>query len=424
MSNIDKEARYYLKNDPLGYITKVASIFHKSDNNIFKLATLSSLQHAIKNYDRGIYINVTGSPGKGKSDSLDVMSHLLPDSWAMKSSISAKSLFYMGSSGQLENVKIIYSDDINFSEDLVETLKKATSKFSEEINHTTLIKQNPITLTIPSRLTWWFTSVDSLPDDQLSSRFINVSVDESDYTDQNVARLMTQYAFESQIDINNFESVKICQRMFEILCAVPRGVIAPYHRAIGYYDPQDRRLIGSFISILKTVTFMNQFNRERTKNGYIISEVEDFNQAINLFSYFYKTHKTKLSKPELEVFNIIENTLKMPFCDGVTIDMIQKKFKRSDSRISQILNILLKKIPNLTWEQRSVAVRLPDGSSKSVPKKYYYFTSQRENDKNEMMPEGTLADIYIDRSKVDVAIDSFWRTNEEIYPKSHLSQKL
>lgn len=417
MSKIDKIARYNLKNNPLDYITKVASIFHRSDTNIFRLATLSTLQHAIKNYERGIYINVTGSPGKGKSDSLDVMAHLLPEDWTLKSSITAKSLFYMGSSGQLEDVKIVYSDDIHFSEDLIETLKKATSRFSEEINHTTLVKQTPMTLTIPARLTWWFTSVDSLPDDQLASRFINVSVDESEDTDQDVARLMTQYAFESQVDIDNFESVKVCQRMFEILCSVPKGVIAPYHQAIGYYDPQDRRVVASFISILKSVTFMNQLNREKTENGYIISEIEDFKQAIHLFSCFYKTHRTKLSKPELEVFNIIADILKNPLHDGVSIDMIQKRFKRSESRISQILNILLKKAPNLTCEQRSVTVKLPDGSTRSVPKKYYYFTSQQESDMNDMMPKGFLADIYIDVNKVDSAIDSFWRINEEVYPR-------
>ena len=418
MSKIDKIARYNLQHEPLNYIVKTAGIFHKSDENIFRLATLSALQHAINGYDRGIYMNVSGSPGKGKSDALDVMANLLPKDWTRKSSVSAKSLFYMGSDGQLEGVKIIYSDDIHFSEDLIETLKKSTSKFSEEINHTTLIRQNPVTLTIPPRLTWWFTSVDSLPDDQLSSRFINVSVDESKHTDQEAARLMTKYAFESQIDIDNFDAVKICRRMFKILCAVHKGVIAPYHQAISYYDPEDRRLVGSFISILKSVTFMNQFNREKTKNGFIISEVKDFKQSINLFSYFYETHKTKLSKPELEVFNIINNELKNPECDGVSTDMIQKKFRRSYARISQILTILLEKIPNLTWEQRSTTVKLPDGTARSVPKKYYYLTSRRKYNPNSAMPEGTLADIYIDVNKIDDVTDAFWRTNEEIYPRT------
>ena len=404
---IEKKAIEILKGDDImKYIIDVAHIFHKSDDDIFRLAILSAIQHKISNFDRGLYINVTGSPGKGKSDSLDILSDLLPEEWTLITSLTPKTLFYASENGSLDEVKIIFSDDISFNnEDLVETLKKITSKFSKGINHTTTIKQTSVTLKIPAKKTFWFTSVASLPDTQLASRFINISVDESPTTDDEVARLMTKNAFDSNTIRDNYFNVKVCKCIFSKLCENEYGIISPYYEAIKYNNPNDRRLIASFLSILKCVTFLNHFKREITKDNNIISEVEDFEIAVSILSSIYKTHKSKLSKPELEIYNVIEANN-----DKMTLSQIQKIVKRSEGSIRTNLMSLLEKVPNLSSESQTVQEINKGGKQVNKTSKYYFITNESQFDPNEYMPKGKLADIYIDSTIYDRVVSQFWET--------------
>ena len=83
-SNVEKKANEILINDNvIDYIVKVANIIHKSDQNLFKIAILSTIQHAVSNYDYGLYINIVGSAGKGKSHGLNTLTKLLPDDWVL-----------------------------------------------------------------------------------------------------------------------------------------------------------------------------------------------------------------------------------------------------------------------------------------------------------------------------------------------------
>ena len=406
---INKEAnRILLEEDILDYVVKVAHIQHRSDDDLFKIAILSLIQHSIKDYDYGLYLNIVGSAGKGKSHSLNVLSKIVPDDWVYKTSITPKSLYQASDAGMLDSVKIIFSDDINFiNVDLIETLKKATSEFDSSIMHMTLVHNEPKYFTIKSGISYWFTSVASIPDSQLSSRFINISVDESQKTDDDVMKMMTKNALGIKRNYNRLESMQICKCIFDKICSNKIDIVAPFAEAIGYNDVNDRRLIQSFLSTFKCVVFLNRFKRQII-NDQIIADIDDFNQAVSIFSKVYDTHKSKLSKPELKIRDIIIKAGKISTQD------IQKSIKLSDSILSANLVSLLEKVPNLSVVRENVRGINKAGEEITKSLKFYIITSATKIDNNQYMPKGKLADIYIRPDIYNDVVDDFWRQVEDM----------
>ena len=404
----NKANEVILHENILDYIVKVAQIDHKSDEDLFKIAILSVIQHSIESYNYGLYLNIVGSAGKGKSHALNVLTKLMPDNWVYKTSITPKSLFQASDAGRLDEVKIIFSDDISFENiELIETLKKATSEFDSKIQHMTLVNNKPQYFEIKPGLSYWFTSVASIPDSQLSSRFINISVDETEKTDIDVMKMMTKNALGIKRDRNVLFSIQVCQCIFDKICLTKVDVVAPFAQAIGYSDVNDRRLIQSFLSTFKCVVFINRFKR-KIINGQIIAEMQDFNEAIDIFSRVYETHKAKLSIPELKVFNLIKES------NSMTVNDIIAKMNYSAGRIRGAIESLMEKT---TLSREKISIRDDAGASGKEGNKtsYHYFIPNKDKvDMNKYMPAGKLADIFMRSDIVDDVIDSFWREVEDM----------
>lgn len=395
-------------NNIIDYIVDVANINHKSDRDLFKIAILSCIQHSVQDYNYGLYLNIVGSAGKGKSHSLNVLTKLLPDDWVYKTSITPKSLYQASDAGRLDEVKIIFSDDISFENiELIETLKKATSEFDSKIQHMTLVNNTPQFFEIKPGLSYWFTSVASIPDSQLSSRFINISVDETEKTDIDVMKMMTRNALGIKRDRNVLFSTQVCQCIFDKICASRVDIVAPFGQAIGYSDVNDRRLIQSFLSTFKCIVFINRFKR-KIINDQIIAEMEDFDQAIDIFSKVYETHKAKLSIPELQIFNIIKKS------DSMTINDIIAKTNYSAGRIRGAIESLMEKT---TLSREKISIRDDTGISGKEGNKtsyHYFIPNKTEIDMNKYMPAGKLADIFMQPKIVDDVVDNFWREVEDM----------
>lgn len=392
----------------LEYIVRVAQISHKSDEDLFKIGILSCIQHSIENYDYGLYLNIVGSAGKGKSHALNTLTKLLPDNWIYKTSITPKSLYQASDGGQLDNVKIIFSDDIKFTnEDLIETLKKATSEFDSEINHMTLVNNTPKYFKIKKGLSYWFSSVSSIPDAQLSSRFINISVDETEKTDNDVMSMMTKNALGFKRDRNKSFQIEVCKCMFDKICLNKYDIVAPFGEAIGYIDVKDRRLIQSFLSTFKCIVFLNRFSR-KIMNNQIISEIEDFHKAVEIFKSVYDTHKSKLSKPEIEIRDIIIKNEK------ISTPEIQKIVKQPNGILSINLTSLLEKVPNLSVVRETVKGINKNGEEIHKSLKFYMITSISKIDTNQYMPKNKLSDIFMKFDIYDDVVDNFNKITNDI----------
>jgi hypothetical protein len=183
--------------------------------------------------------------------------------------------------------------------------------------------------------------------------------------------------------------------------------VAPFGQAIGYSDVNDRRLIQSFLSTFKCVVFINRFKR-KIINDQIIAEMEDFNEAISIFSKVYETHKAKLSIPELLVLNLVRNH------SHCTINDLIKKTSYSDGRIRGAIESLMEKT---TLSREKVSIRDDAGVSGKAGNKtsYHYFIPNKNKiDMNKYMPKDKLADIFMILNIVDDVVDNFWREVEDM----------
>ena len=102
---------------------------------------------------------------------------LLPAHKCIVGSMSSKALFY---DPNLKQGTITYTDDAQFSPDVVAMIKQATSDFQAETKHRTVNADRKFEeFIIPPRHTFWISSVDSIQDEQLATRFYFGQVDES-----------------------------------------------------------------------------------------------------------------------------------------------------------------------------------------------------------------------------------------------------
>ena len=169
----------------------------------------------------------------------------------------------------------------------------------------------------------------------------------------------------------------------------------------------DRRLIQSFLSTFKCIVFINRFKR-KIINDQIIAEMEDFNEAIDIFSKVYETHKAKLSIPELKIFNLIKES------DSMTVNDIIAKMNYSDGRIRGAIESLMEKT---TLSREKISTRDDTGVSGKEGNKtsYHYFIPNKEKiDMNKYMPAGKLADIFMRNNIVEDVMDDFWRQVEDL----------
>jgi len=173
----------------------------------------SVITSRILNSKRGLHIKPSGDSGKGKSDAIECFLELLPIGVYITGSMSAKALFYD------ENLKpgtLIYSDDASFTDDVISTIKQSTSKFQKETIHRTVVNGEAQNFTIPPRVTFWFSAVEGMDDEQLANRFLHADVDSSSEQDEKVFN--HQVESEAWYESDSVEpDVLICRCIFDIL---------------------------------------------------------------------------------------------------------------------------------------------------------------------------------------------------------------
>lgn len=140
------------------------------------------------------------------------MLKLLPEHKYISGSMSSKSLYYHPN---LKSATIIYSDDANFTDDTIATLKQSTSNFQMAVKHRTVVNQEYAEYSIPERCSFWFSTIDGIPDEQLANRFLNADVDGSKEQDLRVYN----YIKDKELDLNLLidDDVLICRCIFDIL---------------------------------------------------------------------------------------------------------------------------------------------------------------------------------------------------------------
>lgn len=299
--------------NPIDYVMQQFHRIHIGDDEIGELLLLSIGCQLCSNTD-GLHVNLSGESGKGKTDACKAMGFLLPEGYFISSSLSNKALLHMS----LNPGSVVLIDDVDsFKEDMEQLLKSTISYYQAGYKHcyTDMRKQGPSKIQevmIPSRTTFWLTSVHSSFDLQVLNRFVKIDVDEGSEQDRVVLREVLKGAVTGDYGYSVSHEVNICREMFHQLKDTPPClVVIPFAEHLNWKKPENRRNAKMFLDLVRASTALNQYQRSRTSEGYVIANLDDFNRASRLWSKIERAQSTGLTGEEQKVFEaIIEAGLK------------------------------------------------------------------------------------------------------------------
>ena len=323
------KAKEILKNrDPIKYIMDTYNSIHKGDIETGKLLVISIGSQSVKN-SKGIQPKLSGESGKGKTHACQTILHLVPEKHWIETSLSAKGLFY----ADIDPGTIIFSDDAEISEDLESTIKRSTTNFQKSTVHISVdTNRKSVKLNVPPRILWWLTSVDDDMGTQTINRLFGVSVDESSDMDEAVARFQLDKAESGEDEFPINEETLVCREIFNIVKSMFLRVVIPFANNIEWMDKKNRRNLPIFLDIIKSFSIFRFMQRDRVDDETIMSSINDFNDARDLYCSRGETQTTKLTEIELKTLRCIHQY------GEVDSKMLQTALNVSRQRVSAILN--------------------------------------------------------------------------------------
>lgn len=284
--------------DPVKYIMDVYNSYHVGDRQLGTVMLLSVANQSILNSE-GIQPKLSGGSGKGKTHAAKTMFALLPEGRKIEGSLSAKSLFY---SPDLEEGTTVFSDDVRIGADLDDTLKRSMSNFQTKTIHRTLNGNREYEeLSIPPRVCWWMTSVNSDYTDELINRLYDASVDESTETDKAVTEQQLDDAVTGHHSFPDIEDmdVRVCREIIRRIRKELFRVNIPFGKRIIWNGSNDRRNLPRFLDLIKGFTVMRHKQRKEVSDNIYLADIQDYMDAVALMTSNEESLSTKLTGAEL-----------------------------------------------------------------------------------------------------------------------------
>jgi hypothetical protein len=419
--NIVDRANDILNNeDSFDFILGIWNRLHVGDINIGENLLSSIGCTPVINAKLGAHQKPSGGSGKGKSDAFQNMIHLLPAHKCIVGSMSSKALFY---DPNLKPGTITYTDDVQFSPEVVGMMKQATSDFQAETKHRTVNADRKFEeFCIPPRVTFWLSSVDSIQDEQLATRFYFGQVDESPEQDERVYEKQKE-RMKLSADAEKNPDILTCRCIFEIMFQNVYNVAAPYNDAISWNDKEHRRNHDKFLDLLAGITVYNSRQRD-TINGMLVSTLDDYDRAIQIYNGTAKSNALCLNDDEQTILRGLSSGQ-----ESTSKDLYAKikgfGYNKSEKTMTRMIkgekgnSGMLKKVNDLNeWIYRETTLNDPkEGKSKQVSRnvqKYQYageiFKQLQSSNhvKLDCILFQTVASI--DREKAE-RLDREWREN-------------
>lgn len=304
--------------DPLRKIRETYGTLHSGDQEVIDVFVIGFCAGSATN-SQGVQPALTGSKGAGKTSAAQAATHLLPREYLLSGTFSNKALLYCG----LKPGMVLFSDDTVLSEDINDLIKRAMSNYQQPTEYLTLDgDRNPVTLTIPPRQTFLFTSISDQGDDQLSDRQYKVGIDVDPERDQKYAEYLQKKAITGEPDYPTSRDVLICRAIFREIRKNLYRVEMPFFRYVKWNDTTRRRVMRFHLDFVAGMAILNHRRREQgepDENGVITltATPEDLTGADPIFETNEDTRKLSLTREEraLWEFFISQNREEIPLPD-------------------------------------------------------------------------------------------------------------
>lgn len=266
---------------------------------------------------------------------------------------------------------VVFSDDVNMDDDFEAVIKRATTKFQDGDTHTTIINQETNVFKIPARIVWWLTSVDDDQSVQLLNRTFGGTVDDSEKQDKAVADFQKQQAKHGLLSFPENDDIDVCRQIYRVLKEKLFVVDIPFADRVDWRDTSNRRNLPIFFDIIAAMAVLRFKQRKLDDENHLIAEIEDYEDAKDLYAERARTQGLKLTKIEQRLVIALNDAGR---CD---IKYLQDAIGLSRQRVYTLLHGitgkpetgLLFKVPKLNWIQEQV-----QNDSGSTRKNYYVLT--------------------------------------------------
>lgn len=287
------------RGDVLKFTVRQVQKNHIGDTDVIKhllasAASTNSLTSA------GIQPELNGEKGHGKTDAVKATFHIIPEKWKLSASISAKALYYH--QGLLPG-SILFSDDVQWSEDLISTVKRSMGSFQEPQTHFTLDAQrNPLPHTMPPRLVWWLSSVESVADDQLKDRQYSLDIDEEAAHSEKVSDYLRISRSQKRVRFSVDKGIEIAREIIsQIKEHEPFKVVIDCAEFADWKVKEDHRTQNKFWDLVEAFAILRFKQRVIDEDGWLHATTEDFNEAKTIFMRRKANHATHLTNAQTKI---------------------------------------------------------------------------------------------------------------------------
>jgi hypothetical protein len=395
------------------FLLKCTEYDHVGDKSLLSnMFVAIAIQQELQS--KGIQLDVSGKLGCGKTDAIRTGLNLVGDPHYIEAVMSDKSIFY---NKKIHDGMIVFSDDKKLSSELEGVIKRASSNFQSPNIHQTLTANNhPIDKIMPSRIMWILTAVSSDNSDELLSRCIQSTIDESEQQTLLISKKIKDKAksidgdtFLSSDDLNKcnniFNDIKskyflvsipfsseikhIGRRNLNLLFDVIRGY------AILDYQDRPQKTVKRVIKLKGSVPVLDANGIQKTyQDGnlkfedaivnvsvdaiHIEAIEDDYLRAMNTYGKNeFKPDNTVLTDSEKDILKFI------PYGNvdnGITANDLQIKTGLSQSTLSRKMHGiknrktrgLLEKVDYIQFQNIAITKKYGDGESKTTHTNVYY----------------------------------------------------
>jgi len=302
----------------LEHFQDTCALLHIGDSGLLQLNYLALFSTVSTGFQLHIY--AIGTSGKGKSHAAEIATLCMPDSRVERlTSLSGKALMYLENPDRWDK-KIIFIDEFQASDNSTDIIKALTSNSRTKPRHLA-VDNDPITkrritrdLEFKGKVAILLTSVRPLENEELLNRFVIANVDENPNIDKQVFRLQKERFSEGKEKATELPiDFEVQKRVTEIILGDGQNfeVVIPFGDRIESMDIENRRNLNTFLTIMKTITIVNRFQRKSVKLDdrtiQLEATVEDFHNALDIWSQVCETSKSHVCAKALEVMRILSD---------------------------------------------------------------------------------------------------------------------
>ncbi|HZK71912.1 MAG TPA: hypothetical protein VFD03_10435, partial [Clostridia bacterium] len=288
----------------------------------------------------------------------------VPNRWKRETTLSAKAIFYM-------NIKagmMIFSDDTNMEPDMADIFKQSTTKYQKTTYRTTVKDQEKLVVSIPPRINWYLTSVESHVSDQILNRRLTLETDESSAQKTKIFSMQKKIEASGNNPYAVTFRVLVCRRIYAAIKEQLYNVSIPFAEKINVSDINNSRIFPLLCDMIKGFAILNYRQRKIDEKGNLVADRKDFEGAKELFKSRAENTVTKLTAPERSIVKyIIDHQTEESGCTlneisqgtgigySTTSRLVKGKDERSDNNSG-----LLSKLKGMTIEDITETTYIKD----------------------------------------------------------------